>query len=258
MGRRCWCWKPRCRPSSPPRSARRSAASPSGRRASRASKTCPSASPCCRPTCRRRQALHRRPMSDARRAADAEPGRGAGAPDAGAAAARIGDDRDGLHLRRPGPRAGRRRRLGHRRAAGRQHARWTATRCACRRRAAARAPCCRSASASRPGVVGAPLAAGTAARIFTGAQVPAGADAVVMQEQCEAVDDAACASTPCRSPASGSAAAAKTCACGATVLARGTRLTPQALGLAAGGRRRDADVSAAARAWRCFPPATNW
>jgi molybdopterin molybdotransferase len=37
------------------------------------------------------------------------------------------------------------------------------------------------------GQVGQPLAAGTAARIFTGAQVPAGADAVVMQEHCEAV-----------------------------------------------------------------------
>lgn len=37
--------------------------------------------------------------------------------------------------------------------------------------------------AGRPGQ---PLAAGTAARIFTGAQVPAGADAVVMQEYCEA------------------------------------------------------------------------
>src|SRR5512139_121815 len=32
------------------------------------------------------------------------------------------------------------------------------------------------------GTVGAPLVAGTAARIFTGALVPAGADAVVMQE----------------------------------------------------------------------------
>jgi molybdopterin molybdotransferase len=37
------------------------------------------------------------------------------------------------------------------------------------------------------GKVGRPLAAGTAARIFTGAQVPPGADAVVMQEHCEAV-----------------------------------------------------------------------
>ncbi len=38
--------------------------------------------------------------------------------------------------------------------------------------------------AGRPGE---PLAAGTAARIFTGAQIPPGADAVVMQEYCEAV-----------------------------------------------------------------------
>ena len=37
------------------------------------------------------------------------------------------------------------------------------------------------------GHAGQPLQPGTAARIFTGAQVPAGADAVVMQEQCEAV-----------------------------------------------------------------------
>jgi molybdopterin molybdotransferase len=35
------------------------------------------------------------------------------------------------------------------------------------------------------GVVGVPLEAGTAARIFTGAMIPQGADAVVMQEQCE-------------------------------------------------------------------------
>jgi molybdopterin molybdotransferase len=40
------------------------------------------------------------------------------------------------------------------------------------------------------GHVGQPLQAGTAARIFTGALVPDGADAVVMQEQCEAVDAA--------------------------------------------------------------------
>ena len=32
-----------------------------------------------------------------------------------------------------------------------------------------------------------PLQPGSAARIFTGAQVPAGADTVVMQEQCEAI-----------------------------------------------------------------------
>ncbi|MEH0164927.1 gephyrin-like molybdotransferase Glp [Roseateles microcysteis] len=37
------------------------------------------------------------------------------------------------------------------------------------------------------GVVGAKHQAGTAARIFTGAQIPLGADAIVMQEQCETV-----------------------------------------------------------------------
>ena len=34
------------------------------------------------------------------------------------------------------------------------------------------------------GHIGAPLEPGTAARIFTGAMIPAGADAVVMQEMC--------------------------------------------------------------------------
>jgi len=39
------------------------------------------------------------------------------------------------------------------------------------------------------GSVGKPLAAGTAARIFTGAPIPPGADAVVMQEDCEVEGD---------------------------------------------------------------------
>ncbi len=39
------------------------------------------------------------------------------------------------------------------------------------------------------GQVGTPLFAGTAARIFTGAPVPPGADTVVMQENCEALAD---------------------------------------------------------------------
>ncbi|MFN5156915.1 MAG: molybdopterin molybdenumtransferase MoeA, partial [Betaproteobacteria bacterium] len=41
------------------------------------------------------------------------------------------------------------------------------------------------------GHVGQALQPGTAARIFTGALVPEGADAVVMQEQCEALDGGA-------------------------------------------------------------------
>ena len=51
---------------------------------------------------------------------------------------------------------------------------------------------CGSASMfSKPaGHVGQPLLPGTAARIFTGAMIPEGADAVVMQEQCEVVGNA--------------------------------------------------------------------
>jgi molybdopterin molybdotransferase len=82
------------------------------------------------------------------------------------------------------------------------------------------------------GVVGAPLQPGTAARIFTGAQVPPGADAVVMQEQCEAIDQSVRINTV---PASGQwiRRRGEDVHAGATVLPAGTRLTPQALGLAA-------------------------
>ena len=82
------------------------------------------------------------------------------------------------------------------------------------------------------GVVGAALLAGTAARIFTGAQVPDGADAVVMQEDCEARGDAVAVNTV---PATGQwvRRRGEDVMQGDVVLAAGTRLTPQALGLAA-------------------------
>ena len=82
------------------------------------------------------------------------------------------------------------------------------------------------------GVVGKPLQPGTAARIFTGAQVPAGADAVVMQEQCETQDGTVRINTV---PAAGQwvRRRAEDVAAGAVVLKRGTRLTPQCLGMAA-------------------------
>ena len=82
------------------------------------------------------------------------------------------------------------------------------------------------------GVVGAPLHPGSAARIFTGAQVPAGADAVVMQEQCGVVDGGVRIDTV---PAPGQwvRRQGEDVRCGSVVLARGTKLTPQALGLAA-------------------------
>jgi molybdopterin molybdotransferase len=82
------------------------------------------------------------------------------------------------------------------------------------------------------GVVGQPLQPGTAARIFTGAQVPPGADAVVMQEQCEALDGAVrIQAVP--EPGQWVRRRGEDVQSGSVVLAAGTRLTPQALGLAA-------------------------
>ena len=84
------------------------------------------------------------------------------------------------------------------------------------------------------GSVGAPLQPGTAARIFTGAPVPPGADAVVMQEDCEALEDGGSVRVNV-APAAGQniRRAGEDIRLGATVLAAGTRLTPAALGLAA-------------------------
>jgi molybdopterin molybdotransferase len=82
------------------------------------------------------------------------------------------------------------------------------------------------------GVVGAPLQPGTAVRIFTGAQIPLGADAVVMQEQCEADGDAVRVNTV---PESGQwiRRRGEDVAVGAEVLAAGTRLAAASLGMAA-------------------------
>ena len=95
------------------------------------------------------------------------------------------------------------------------------------------------------GVVGRPLAPGSAARIFTGAQVPPGADAVVMQEQCEALAEPA-GTHSADAPALGRVRVNVKPAVGqwirrrgedvrqgAVVLARGRRLDAAALGLAA-------------------------
>jgi len=82
------------------------------------------------------------------------------------------------------------------------------------------------------GQVGAALEPGTAARIFTGAMIPAGADAVVMQEQCELTGEMV---TIRHTPASGEwiRRTGEDIAAGATILAAGTRLRSQELGLAA-------------------------
>ncbi len=78
-----------------------------------------------------------------------------------------------------------------------------------------------------------PLQPGTAARIFTGAEVPAGADAVVMQEQCEALPNGTVRVDT--QPADGQwiRRRGEDVLSGAEILSSGLRLTPQALGLAA-------------------------
>ncbi|HPW85136.1 MAG TPA: molybdopterin molybdotransferase MoeA [Rhodoferax sp.] len=87
------------------------------------------------------------------------------------------------------------------------------------------------------GAAGTELLPGTAARIFTGAPIPPGADAVVMQEDCTAADGAQ--GQPCVTvnsvPVSGQwiRRAGEDVTRGAVVLARGQRLGPAALGLAA-------------------------
>lgn len=83
------------------------------------------------------------------------------------------------------------------------------------------------------GSTGSPLAAGTAARIFTGAPVPEGADAVVMQEDCELLDGGRIRVKVVPQPGLSIRRAGEDVALGSTVLARGTRLTPAALGMAA-------------------------
>jgi molybdopterin molybdotransferase len=82
------------------------------------------------------------------------------------------------------------------------------------------------------GSAGTPLAPGSAARIFTGAPVPAGADAVVMQEDCEAVDGGVRIRVKPR-PGQSVRLRGEDVASGAVVLRGGDRLTPAALGLAA-------------------------
>jgi molybdopterin molybdotransferase len=88
------------------------------------------------------------------------------------------------------------------------------------------------------GSSGTPLQAQSVARIFTGAPIPAGADAVVMQEDCMAV--AGSAGDVARAqvnviPRSGQwiRRAGEDVTSGAVVLARGQRLGPAELGLAA-------------------------
>ena len=86
------------------------------------------------------------------------------------------------------------------------------------------------------GVVGAAHRPGTAARIFTGAQIPVGADAVVMQEQCTAVAGEGLGAVRIDAavqPGHWIRRRGEDVQRGAVVLAAGARLTAPALGLAA-------------------------
>ncbi|HWP13560.1 MAG TPA: gephyrin-like molybdotransferase Glp [Ramlibacter sp.] len=79
-----------------------------------------------------------------------------------------------------------------------------------------------------------PLAAGSVARIFTGAPIPAGADAVVMQEDTEPAGEGMVRILRAPKPGHWIRRSGEDVQRGAVVLARGERLTPAALGMAAG------------------------
>ncbi|RJF98324.1 molybdopterin molybdenumtransferase MoeA [Noviherbaspirillum saxi] len=84
------------------------------------------------------------------------------------------------------------------------------------------------------GQVGQPLQPGTAARIFTGAMIPEGADAVVMQEQCEAVSGTDMVQVNhAPEPGEWIRRTGEDIQAGSVILAAGTRLRAQELGLAA-------------------------
>src|SRR5512139_1296277 len=82
------------------------------------------------------------------------------------------------------------------------------------------------------GAVGETLAPGTAARIFTGAPLPPGADAVLMQEYCAAEDgDVVIHALP--RPGENIRRAGEDIVAGADILAAGTRIGAAEMGLAA-------------------------
>lgn len=103
----------------------------------------------------------------------------------------------------------------------------------------------RSAELTAPGValpvsqripaghVGTALQPGTVARIFTGAPVPEGADAVLMQEDTEALQDGAVRFNTVPKLGQNIRRAGEDIGLNSTVLGAGMRLTPAAIGLAA-------------------------
>ncbi|MGB7183349.1 MAG: gephyrin-like molybdotransferase Glp [Burkholderiaceae bacterium] len=100
------------------------------------------------------------------------------------------------------------------------------------------------------GSVGTDLEPGTAARIFTGAAIPSGADAVVMQEETEADGDQVRFKTV---PSVGQwiRRQGEDIKSGSVILPAGTRLSPQAIGLAASVGLPELSVSRPVRV-ACF------
>ncbi len=98
------------------------------------------------------------------------------------------------------------------------------------------------------GHAAAPLIRGSAARIFTGAPMPPGADAVVMQEDTESLDDGNRVRINVV-PTSGQwvRAEGEDVSRGAVILRRGERLKAASIGLAAGIGRAELKVSARPR-----------
>ena len=83
------------------------------------------------------------------------------------------------------------------------------------------------------GSAGTALAPQSVARIFTGAPIPEGADAVVMQEDCDVQADGSVRIRALPKPGQWIRRAGEDVTRGAVVLAQGARLTPAELGLAA-------------------------
>ena len=83
------------------------------------------------------------------------------------------------------------------------------------------------------GSAAAPLAAGSMARIFTGAPIPVGADAVVMQEDCSLQQDGTVRVQAAVRPGQWIRRAGEDVAQGSVVLHKGERMSPASLGLAA-------------------------
>ena len=106
------------------------------------------------------------------------------------------------------------------------------------------------------GTVGTPLQPGTAARIFTGAPVPAGADAVIMQERCEhgeagvVINHVPHANENIRR-------AGEDISVGDQILEAGIKLRPQDIALAASAGLPELPVYRRLRVGVFFP-ATNW